>query len=1047
MIALHAGFLDRRLWLWGESSAEGAEGATPHRGRKAKASPPVFPFDAGAARLAAVLEEAGVAVRDRPKHRATAIAWLPTTGGSPVPSSPLVAGPPDSGGAPALSPWTVAVLPLSPGDALGLLCASVGKHTLAPGVVVSCDLAFWARAMRFAGTLVARQQFLPGLESRNGGYRALWEPVVAGQDGERLAALAREMPPACRGLSSGAMAGPPESSPPSALREFLAAMTDHLVRTAGSEASGGAPGSHPRQEKAGEFASLHDQWLHALRSAEGTMEGGTAELGELARQVQEWRRPITVAAASPLRLSFRLEEPSSATDEGGGRGKAARESWYVRYLLQPQDDPSLLIPVRDAWEPVGPSASLLRHWDDHIHEYLLSSLGQAAGLCRDIEGSLKTSKPGGYALNASGAHSFLAEHAALLEQAGFGVMLPAWWTRKGTKIRLAVQARVKSPKMQGGSGLSLNEIVRFDWEVALGDETLTREELEALARMKAPLVKVRGQWVVMNADEIRAALEFWKKQPSQTATVQQVIQMSLGATDRVRGLDFNGVKATGWVGVLLDRLEGRSPFAEIPPPAQFAGTLRPYQVRGYSWLAFLREWGFGACLADDMGLGKTVQTLAMIQRDWEANGKRPVLLVCPTSVVNNWQKEAARFTPDLPVMVHHGVGRKKGEAFAHEVEKQSIVISTYALLHRDLEHLQGVAWGGVILDEAQNVKNPETKQARAARALPAGYRAALTGTPVENNVGDLWSIMEFLNPGLLGTQAEFKRRFFIPIQAEQDAEAAARLKRLTGPFVLRRLKTDRSIIADLPEKMEMKVFCTLTKEQASLYEAVAREAERTLDAAEGIQRKGVVLATLSKLKQVCNHPAQFLGDNSSIPGRSGKLARLAEMLEEVLELGERALVFSQFAEMGTILQRHLQETFGREVLFLHGGVPKRQRDQMVERFQAEDGRAPIFLLSLKAGGTGLNLTRANHVFHFDRWWNPAVENQATDRAFRIGQTRNVQVHKFVCAGTLEEQIDEMIERKQAVAEQVVGAGEGWLTELSNQELKRLFTLRREAVEE
>jgi SNF2 family DNA or RNA helicase len=351
------------------------------------------------------------------------------------------------------------------------------------------------------------------------------------------------------------------------------------------------------------------------------------------------------------------------------------------------------------------------------------------------------------------------------------------------------------------------------------------------------------------------------------------------------------------------------------------------------------------------------------------------------------------------------------------------------------------------LDEAQNIKNPETKQARAARALKADFRLALTGTPVENHVGDLWSVIEFLNPGFLGNQAEFKRTFFIPIQAGRDPEAMERLKRLTGPFILRRLKTDKSIISDLPEKMEMKVYCTLTKEQASLYEAVVKETMSSLKSAEGIQRKGLVLATLSKLKQVCNHPAQFLGDNSSIPGRSGKLTRLIEMFEEMIEVGDRALIFTQFAEMGAILRRHLQETYGREALFLHGAVPRAQRDRMVERFQAGEEDLPIFILSLKAGGTGLNLTGANHVFHFDRWWNPAVENQATDRAFRIGQTRNVQVHKFICAGTLEEKIDEMIARKRGIAEKVIGTGEGWLTELSTAELKNLFALRKEAVGE
>jgi SNF2 family DNA or RNA helicase len=441
-----------------------------------------------------------------------------------------------------------------------------------------------------------------------------------------------------------------------------------------------------------------------------------------------------------------------------------------------------------------------------------------------------------------------------------------------------------------------------------------------------------------------------------------------------------------------------------------------------------------------MGLGKTIQALALIQKDWESGERRPALLICPTSVVNNWQKEASRFTPELPVMVHHGIERMRGEAFKTKAMEHAIVISSYALLNRDFETFKDLNWVGVVLDEAQNIKNPETKQAKAARAIQADYRIALTGTPVENNVGDLWSIMEFLNSDFLGTQGEFKNRFFIPIQAARDPEASERLKRLTGPFILRRLKTDKTIITDLPEKMEMKVFCTLTKEQASLYEAV-------VDETKGIQRKGVVLATLLKLKQVCNHPAHFLGDNSPVPGRSGKLTRLTEIAEEMVEVGDHALIFTQFAEMGAILQRYLQETFGREVLFLYGGTPKKHRDQMVERFQARDDGPFLFILSLKAGGTGLNLTRANHVIHFDRWWNPAVENQATDRAFRIGQTKNVQVHKFICAGTLEEKIDEMIERKKEVAERVISTGEAWLTELSTAELKNLFSLRKEAIGE
>ena len=702
------------------------------------------------------------------------------------------------------------------------------------------------------------------------------------------------------------------------------------------------------------------------------------------------------------------------------------------------------MPLDDAWRGWDRKASPLKQQDAKVLEYTLASLGQAAGICSDIAASLETARHTGYLLDTSGAYKFLTEDAAALEQAGFGVMLPAWWTRKGTKNKLGVRANVKSPKMQG-AGLSLESLVKFNWEIALGDHKLTLRELETLANLKAPLVRVRGQWVELNASEIQAAIDFWKKRAADGTTVRDLVQMALGARDSTGGFDFQGVRASGWIGKLLEQLEGEDAFDELSPPEAFSGTLRPYQIRGYSWLAFLRKWGLAACLADDMGLGKTIQTLALVQRDWETLGKAPVLLVCPTSVVNNWQKEATRFTPELPVLVHHGVGRKKGETFKKEALEHALVICSYGLLQRDIKLLQQVEWSGVVLDEAQNIKNPETNQAKAARSLPADYRITLTGTPVENNVGDLWSLMEFLNPGFLGTQTEFKRNFFLPIQTRRDPEATQRLKRITGPFLLRRLKTDKSIISDLPEKLEMKLFCTLTREQASLYAAVLQEAEESLEESDGIHRRGLILGTLYKLKQVCNHPAQFLGDNSSIPNRSGKLTRLDEMLEEVIEVGDRALIFTQFTEMGEILRRHLQENFGREVLFLHGGVPRKQRDRMVERFENEAGGPPIFLLSLKAGGTGLNLTAANHVFHFDRWWNPAVENQATDRAFRIGQTRNVQVHKFICGGTLEEKIDEMIEAKKELAEKVIGVGESWLTELSNQELREILALGKGAV--
>jgi SNF2 family DNA or RNA helicase len=423
----------------------------------------------------------------------------------------------------------------------------------------------------------------------------------------------------------------------------------------------------------------------------------------------------------------------------------------------------------------------------------------------------------------------------------------------------------------------------------------------------------------------------------------------------------------------------------------------------------------------------------------------PVLLICPMSVVGNWEHELKRFAPSLTAMIHHGAGRLTGDAFRKEAMRHNLVISTYALVTRDRELLESVPWLGVVLDEAQNVKNASTKQAQAVRALKANFRVALTGTPVENRLSELWSIMEFLNPGYLGSSDVFRKNFALPIERGNDAASKAQLRTLIQPFILRRVKTDPTIISDLPEKLEMKVYCTLTPEQAELYEALVRDMLEQIESSEGIQRKGLVLSSLTKLKQICNHPEHFLGDRSPLKDRSGKLARLEEMLDEVVLAGDRALVFTQYAEWGRDLQNYLREQLGREVIFLHGGTPRHIRDRLVTRFQNDRRGPPIFILSLKAGGIGLNLTRASHVFHYDRWWNPAVEQQATDRAFRIGQTRNVQVHKLITSGTLEERIDDMIESKRVLAEQIVGAGESWLTEMSTNELRDLFELRREAV--
>jgi len=531
-------------------------------------------------------------------------------------------------------------------------------------------------------------------------------------------------------------------------------------------------------------------------------------------------------------------------------------------------------------------------------------------------------------------------------------------------------------------------------------------------------------------------------------------------------LPLEAVVADGWLGAALERLRGIDPVEDVKEPEGFVGRLRPYQRRGVGWLSFLRRLGLGACLADDMGLGKTIQAIALLlhsrhlaegqreSRNGEAESKnRPALLICPTSVVANWRHEIEKFAPGLRLLLHHGSGRLNGEAFRSALTQHDMVITSFGIARRDIDMLERQEWSDLILDEAQNIKNPSAKQTQAIRRLTGNsrtqiergstppFRVALTGTPVENRLLELWSIMEFLNPGYLGKREHFRQQFVLPVERYNDEFAAADLRRMVQPFLLRRLKTDPTIISDLPEKNEMVVYCSLTKEQETLYTDVIEETMARVERSEGVQRRGLVLGLLLKLKQVTNHPAHFLGEKAPLEERSGKLSRLTEMLEEALAVGDRALVFTQFVEMGHLLRQHLMENLGREALFLHGGTPATRREQMVRSFQEDSNGAPIFVLSLRAGGVGVNLTRANHVFHFDRWWNPAVENQATDRAFRIGQKRSVQVYKFVVSGTLEEQIHKMIESKQDLAESIVNSGEDWLADMDTEGLRQLIALR------
>ena len=645
----------------------------------------------------------------------------------------------------------------------------------------------------------------------------------------------------------------------------------------------------------------------------------------------------------------------------------------------------------------------------------------------------------------SRAHRFLLS-AAALEESGLMVRLPDWWRRR-PRPQVSVTVGEKRPSMLG-----LDAVLDFDVSVALGDARLSREETEALLEGGDGLVLFKGQWVEVDREKLREALAHWEslRNEARDGGVSFIEGMRLlaGASTDLKpekhaeaGREWVHVGAGEAMRAILSGLRDPARL-ERPQNGGLAATLRPYQRDGAAWLHFLTKLGLGACLADDMGLGKTIQVLALLLRLRE-EGAGPSLLVVPASLLGNWRAEAGRFAPTLRLAFLHpsesdaGTLARIEKSPARELAATDLAVTTYSMLARQ-EWLGGVKWRLVIVDEAQAVKNPGTRQARAVKKLPATARVALTGTPVENRLGDLWSIFDFLNPGLLGSAAAFKS-FANALQA-RPSDQYAPLRRLVAPYILRRLKTDRSIINDLPEKVETTRYCSLTRPQIRLYGQVVEMMKSALDKSDGMKRRALVLQTLMRLKQVCNHPSQLTGDGAYAAEGSGKFLRIAEICGELAERQERVLVFTQFREIIDPLAAHLAGVFGRGGLTLHGetGIPRRKA--LVDQFQREDG-PPFMILSLKAGGTGLNLTAASHVIHFDRWWNPAVEDQATDRAFRIGQRRNVLVHKFVTAGSVEEKIDRMIaEKRQLAAELLTGGGEVDLTALDDDRLMDLVRL-------
>ncbi|WP_434741140.1 SNF2-related protein [Micromonospora sp. SH-82] len=1038
------------VWLPGAGLAVWAEDSSlPARAPRRPGRPPrdrPHPFAAAPSTLADLVAPATDGTTAQADGPATVLLHLPTRGGSPVDSPELVrtAAEDPLRGRLGLAGWRVPALRYDGTAAHLLLTALDGPPDPDRQWVAGAGLRWLVEVARFAGELVDRGRVLPVVAQRlhpDDRPRAAWRPLLTGGDVAWVRALALALPPVVR---AAADPGTDPSDTGSALvADVLDETTDAATRAVLARAGLG-PGALAR---GGPRSGAAPAWLAALTGPDPRFTAAGEALDTLRTELDAWQRD---AAGGTVRAGFRLVEPVGEDEDhpetAPGHGLEPvgdpAGTWRVEFGLQVADRPDQHLTAAQIWQDDPDSVTALAGADHPPQEILLAELGRAGRLWPELDAALRTAAPQGLDLDAEGAYRFLREGAPVLHSAGFGVLLPGWWRRPSARLGARLQARSRTAPgtVTGATGkVGMDALVDYRWEVALGEHPLTADELAALAALKTPLVRLRGRWVELDPKRLAAGLRLLRS--SGELSVADLLRVGLADGNTADTLPVLEISADGALGDLLAG-DAERRLTPLDPPPTFTGTLRPYQRRGLAWLAFLQSLGLGAILADDMGLGKTVQLLALLAGDPPQTG--PTLLVCPMSLVGNWQREAAKFTPKLRVHVHHGADRARGAAFAETVHDADLVLTTYSVAARDAFELAGIDWHRVVVDEAQAIKNAATRQAEAVRSLPARHRVAVTGTPVENRLADLWSIMQFANPGLLGAASSFRQSYAVPIERHGDTRTAARLRRITGPFVLRRLKTDSSIITDLPEKLEMEVVCNLTAEQAALYRVVVDEMLARIESSEGMERRGLVLATMTRLKQVCNHPAHLLRDGSPLPGRSGKLARLEEILDEVLAAGEKALLFTQYAEFGQMLRAHLSARFGREVLLLHGGVGKADRDTMVTRFQSADG-PPLFVLSLKAGGTGLTLTAANHVVHVDRWWNPAVEDQATDRAFRIGQRRRVQVRKFVCAGTMEEKVAAMIADKRALAAQVVGDGEQWVTELSTDRLRELFALEAGAV--
>ncbi|AOP48701.1 DEAD/DEAH box helicase [Streptomyces lydicus] len=871
--------------------------------------------------------------------------------------------------------------------------------------------AFWGAACVLALQLAARGRLLPGVSPD--GYDAWRAGPFDPADVGRLRDLAAAMPPY-------AHAAPlPDSDPVELpdperhLRAFLDAVADGLPRSPAAATATGAPA----------FAAAAAQYVPEQRA---------------------WAAEVAAGHDEGVRISLRIEAhaaegdgPRAPAGEGprpGAADPADDAPHAFTAVLQVHDltDPALVADAAEVWAGTSPAGQA---FGPRARRDTLLTLRRAADAWAPLAPLLSAAVPDALELADEEVAELLGPAGRALAAAGVPVHWPKALVR-GLTSRAVVgppaDGAADGPESGLPSLLSADALLSFSWRFAVGDQEIDKAELDRLAEAGRPLVRLHGEWVLIDPEAVRSA----RAREDRKITPLDALGAALTGSAEDADGGRVAVEATGWPARLRDLLADPEGGGSVRQPAALTATLRDYQLRGLGWLHRMTSLGLGATLADDMGLGKTITLISLhLHRQGVPGAAGPTLVVCPTSLMGNWQREIEKFAPGTPVRRFHA-----GRHSLTELGDGAFVLTTYGTMRLHAGKLAEVDWGLVVADEAQHVKNPYSATARALRTLPARARVALTGTPVENNLSELWAILDWTTPGLLGPLARFRTRYARAVEGGTGTpEAAERLARLVRPFLLRRRKTDPGIAPELPPKTETDRAVALTAEQAGLYEAVVREGLQEIAGTDGFARRGLVVKLLTSLKQICNHPAQYLKEQDPhVPGRSGKVELLDELLESVLAEGASVLVFTQYVQMARLLEAHLTAR-GVATQFLHGGTPVARRDEMVRRFQ--QGAAPVFLLSLKAAGTGLNLTRASHVVHFDRWWNPAVEAQATDRAYRIGQTQPVMVHRIITEGTVEDRIADMLFRKQRLADAVLGSGEAALTELTDAELADLVALR------